>query len=473
MSIDNTSKKVSSITDMELKTMKILSAYALPNTPANSGMKAPQVKPKFYDFALSTSGTSLYTLMVRLITEINAILEDYKSNFDITKEHVETVKGNPHKVTAEETGTYDKTKIDGYVKTLQDAIDEIKEWQEDTDFLIGSEITEENYKKLTDAEKKKDYIYLVYDNKEYYDTVKVDGFIKALGTRIDNIVNDKGTTAVEKARKYIKADGNAGSINEKFEALEALINELSGETDGDVGTLTTKVADIKERLDELETEYETFTTSTKADSVIDTLYELNKEIASKATTSTLTNGTIVVKNATNAENLTKSIGGVALKNIFEMDDDNVWSNENYKAKKAISADSATKATQDANGKVIADTYATKTELSEIVVSNYYKHTLTFTGVAGENTYTIKMNLYLNSEGSLATMPASAWRTELCRIIEYSYAKIYETTTNKIGRIQFDNSVGSTMSLYLDGEKIGAFLANGITNDTVSLAESII
>lgn len=121
MSIDNETKKVSQITDVELRTMKNLSAYALPNNPSNSGMKAPQVKPKFYDFALGKS-TSLYTILVRTINEINAILETYKGNFDLTKEHLETVSGNPHEVTAEETGAYTKEAVNELLVELENEI---------------------------------------------------------------------------------------------------------------------------------------------------------------------------------------------------------------------------------------------------------------------------------------------------------------------------------------------------------------
>jgi hypothetical protein len=78
MSIDKTEKKLTQINDTEIKAMKNRSAYALPNTPANSGMKAPQVKPKFYDFVLGENGVSVISLLKRVIDELNPIIKNYQ-----------------------------------------------------------------------------------------------------------------------------------------------------------------------------------------------------------------------------------------------------------------------------------------------------------------------------------------------------------------------------------------------------------
>lgn len=134
--IDVEKKEIKRISDTSLKTMRNSSAYGLPNTPANSGMKAAQVKPKFYDFALSQNGVSLFTEINRIVAEINIVLAAYGINFETintnfgdTNESITTHKNNvsnPHSVSAAQVGAYTKEEItnilNGKVKTLQDQL---------------------------------------------------------------------------------------------------------------------------------------------------------------------------------------------------------------------------------------------------------------------------------------------------------------------------------------------------------------
>ena len=134
--IDVEKKEIKRISDTSLKTMRNSSAYGLPNTPANSGMKAAQVKSKFYDFALSQNGVSLFTEINRIVAEINIVLAAYGINFETintnfgdTNESITTHKNNvsnPHSVSAAQVGAYTKEEItnilNGKVKTLQDQL---------------------------------------------------------------------------------------------------------------------------------------------------------------------------------------------------------------------------------------------------------------------------------------------------------------------------------------------------------------
>lgn len=243
MSIDIDTKKVSQITDTELKIMKNLSAYALPNTPANSGMKAPQVKPKFYDFALAQNGTSLYTILVRTITEINQIFESYKNNFTETEAHINTVVGNPHKVTAEEVNAYDKPNIDSKMAVINN-------FMENNNFVNGTIISQEDYDALSENDKQKDILYFIRDGVKYYKT----------------------TDVVNVAKCYQLTDGSVETISSKFEFIINLLNDLTSDGEIDLENLSNQIT-------KLQSAWEIFIDGGKTNEALDTLLEVQNKFS--------------------------------------------------------------------------------------------------------------------------------------------------------------------------------------------------
>ena len=103
-----------------------------------------------------------------------------------------------------------------------------------------------------------------------------------------------------------------------------------------------------------------FTNSEKAEIDLETkLHSIEQSIGSiEQTVEGVQDGTIA---ATNAKNVSSTIAGKAITDIFENNGTTVKNATN--ANHATSADSATKATQDGNGQNIVSTYATQSALT--------------------------------------------------------------------------------------------------------------
>lgn len=94
-------KKIHGVTEEEREQLKRLTAHALPNSPADYGMKAAQVKPKFWK-ALTEGKGSVVWLINRIVDDLNEILGNAASAYDLAvaygfegteEEWLESLKG--------------------------------------------------------------------------------------------------------------------------------------------------------------------------------------------------------------------------------------------------------------------------------------------------------------------------------------------------------------------------------------------
>lgn len=274
--IDKDIKKVVNISQDELNTMKNLSAYGLPNTPANSGMKAPQVKPKFYEFALGTN-VSLYTIIKRTINQMNEIFRVYSQNFNEINTHLTTEEGNPHKVTAEELDVYKKNKTDELLTNLKNELTQaLSETNTNirTAILNGSLIAN---KATNDANGNN--IFTTYETIANVNNLKLT--VNSNKTTYDNYVSGiaNGTIQPHTAKKALVATSYLNSSNEEVN-LNTAINNLKALIDGLSDNSEGSFSEISDKLDAFETIINKFFSNVGQDAnVIDTLAEIQTKLS--------------------------------------------------------------------------------------------------------------------------------------------------------------------------------------------------